>query len=190
MEDRWIKECLRQAKRAFDVGEVPVGAVVVKDGKVIAKAHNKVESLRDPTAHAELLAIKKGRANLHEMGPHFRTCDLMLRERGIKFFPVSLGPMRLLTERGIRLKTVMEGWGKVVYEVFPGAFYDVMGVGRKDKKAILELYRRLGFNLEERKYTKDEIDAIACLLTGIMFLERRAELLAGEDGAIIIPKAI
>jgi tRNA(adenine34) deaminase len=59
MEDRWIKECLRQAKRAFDVGEVPVGAVVVKDGKVIAKAHNRVESLRDPTAHAELLAIKK-----------------------------------------------------------------------------------------------------------------------------------
>jgi hypothetical protein len=52
------------------------------------------------------------------MGPHFRACDLMLRERG------------------------------------------------------------------------NEIDAIACLLTGIMFLERRAELLAGEDGAIIIPKAI
>jgi len=38
---------------------VPVGAVVVKDGKIIAKAHNRVESLRDPTAHAELLAIKK-----------------------------------------------------------------------------------------------------------------------------------
>jgi predicted nuclease with RNAse H fold len=114
----------------------------------------------------------------------------MLRKRGIKFFPVSLGPMRLLTERGIRLKTAMEGWGKVVYEVFPGAFYDVMGVGRKDKKAILELYRRLGFNLEDRKYTKDEIDAIACLLMGIMFLEGRAELLEGEDGAIIIPKAI
>jgi hypothetical protein len=54
----------------------------------------------------------------------------------------------------------------------------------------LELYRRLGFNLEDRKYTKDEIDAIACLLTGIMFLEGRAELLEGEDGAIIIPKAI
>lgn len=55
---------------------------------------------------------------------------------------------------------------------------------------ILELYRKLGFNLEDRKYTKDEIDAIACLLTGIMFLEGRAELLEGEDGAIIIPKAI
>jgi tRNA-adenosine deaminase (EC 3.5.4.-) len=37
MEDRWIKECLRQAKRAFDAGEVPVGAVVVKDGKVSQK---------------------------------------------------------------------------------------------------------------------------------------------------------
>ena len=66
MEDRWIKECLRQAKRAFDAGEVPVGAVVVKDGKVIAKAHNRVESLRDPTAHAELLAIKKALKKLNQ----------------------------------------------------------------------------------------------------------------------------
>jgi tRNA(adenine34) deaminase len=70
MEDRWIKECLRQAKRAFDAGEVPVGAVVVKDGKVIAKAHNRVESLRDPTAHAELLAIKKALKKLNQKYLH------------------------------------------------------------------------------------------------------------------------
>ncbi len=70
MEDRWIKECLRQAKRAFDAGEVPVGAVVVKDGKIIAKAHNKVESLRDPTAHAELLAIKKALKKLNQKYLH------------------------------------------------------------------------------------------------------------------------
>jgi tRNA(adenine34) deaminase len=70
MEDRCIKECLTQAKRAFDAGEVPVGAVVVKDGKVIAKAYNKVESLRDPTAHAELLAIKKALKKLNQKYLH------------------------------------------------------------------------------------------------------------------------
>ena len=73
MEDRWIKECLRQAKRAFDAGEVPVGAVVVKDGKVIARAHNRVESLRDPTAHAELLAIKKALKKLNQKYLHGST---------------------------------------------------------------------------------------------------------------------
>lgn len=70
MEDRWIKECLRQANRAFDAGEVPVGAVVVKDGKVIARAHNRVESLQDPTAHAELLAIKKALKKLNQKYLH------------------------------------------------------------------------------------------------------------------------
>ncbi len=66
MEEQWIRECLRQAKKAFKAGEVPVGAVVVKGGKVIAKAHNKVESLRDPTAHAELIAIKKALRKLNQ----------------------------------------------------------------------------------------------------------------------------
>jgi len=172
------------------------GVAYLEDGKLTCFVLHKDEEILEFSkgfSHIFIdapLSLPKGRASIEKRGPHFRVCDLMLRERGIKFFPVSLGPMRLLTDRGIRLKAVMEGWGKVVYEVFPGAFYDVMGVGRKDKKAILELYRRLGFNLEDRKYTKDEIDAIACLLTGIMFLGGRAELLEGEDGAIIIPKAI
>lgn len=48
---------LREAEKAFDRNEVPVGAVIVKDGVVIAKAHNQVEMLQDPTAHAEILDI-------------------------------------------------------------------------------------------------------------------------------------
>ncbi|MPQ42571.1 nucleoside deaminase [Clostridium tarantellae] len=47
-----------EAKKARDLGEVPVGAIIVKNGEVIAKAHNLVESLKDPTAHAEIIAIK------------------------------------------------------------------------------------------------------------------------------------
>jgi tRNA(adenine34) deaminase len=59
MEDHtgWMKYALQEAQRAFDKGEVPVGAVVVYDGLVVGKGYNLVETLQDPTAHAEMLAI-------------------------------------------------------------------------------------------------------------------------------------
>ena len=50
---------LDEARRAFDEGEIPVGAVMVKDGKVISSAHNLREQTGDPTAHAEVLAIRE-----------------------------------------------------------------------------------------------------------------------------------
>jgi tRNA(adenine34) deaminase len=53
----FMREALRQAKLAYDAGEVPVGAVVVWDEKIIARGHNQVEQLNDSTAHAEMLAL-------------------------------------------------------------------------------------------------------------------------------------
>ena len=55
--EQFMRQALVQAQRAFDVDEVPVGAVVVMHGKVIAKGHNQVQLLKDVTAHAEILAI-------------------------------------------------------------------------------------------------------------------------------------
>ena len=54
-----MKEALKEAKKAFDKEEVPVGAVIVKDGKIIAKAYNERETKKDSTSHAEIIAIKK-----------------------------------------------------------------------------------------------------------------------------------
>lgn len=54
----WMDRALRQARTAAAVGEVPVGALVVRDGEVIAEAHNRREVDQDPTAHAELLALR------------------------------------------------------------------------------------------------------------------------------------
>lgn len=54
---RWMDLALRQAERAFEEEEVPVGAVVIKDGTVIGKGYNQNEQLKDPTAHAEIIAI-------------------------------------------------------------------------------------------------------------------------------------
>jgi len=52
-----MREALKQAERASDGGEIPVGAVVVCEGQVISRAYNQVELLHDPTAHAEMIAI-------------------------------------------------------------------------------------------------------------------------------------
>ena len=56
-EERFMRLALEEAQDAFDEGEVPIGAVIVCQGQVIARAHNQVERLHDPTAHAEILAI-------------------------------------------------------------------------------------------------------------------------------------
>lgn len=54
-----MKEALKEAKKAYEKEEVPVGAVIVKDGKIIARAHNLKETKQKATAHAEILAIEK-----------------------------------------------------------------------------------------------------------------------------------
>jgi len=54
-----MKEALKEAKKAYKKGEIPVGAVLVIDGQIISRAYNKKESINDPTAHAEILAIRK-----------------------------------------------------------------------------------------------------------------------------------
>ena len=60
----WMKQAFREAERAFEFGEVPVGAVVVQEGKIIGKGYNQVEQLKDPTAHAEIIAITAAASTL------------------------------------------------------------------------------------------------------------------------------
>ena len=56
-DEKFMYEALKEAQKAFDADEVPVGAVVVCEGKIIARAYNLTERLNDPTAHAEMQAI-------------------------------------------------------------------------------------------------------------------------------------
>lgn len=65
---------LAEARKAAMLGEVPIGAVVVRDGAVVAAAHNRVETDKDPTAHAELLAIRAAASALG--APRLPDCDL------------------------------------------------------------------------------------------------------------------
>ncbi len=64
MEEKFMQEALREAKKAYNKLEVPVGAVIVKDNKVIAKAHNLKETKNDTTKHAEIIAIQRASKKL------------------------------------------------------------------------------------------------------------------------------
>ena len=73
-DDYFMREALRQAHKAYAADEVPVGAVVMRDGKIIARAHNQVELLKDATAHAEMLALTEAEAAVGDW--RLTDCDL------------------------------------------------------------------------------------------------------------------
>ena len=64
MEEKYMKEALKEAKKAYDKLEIPVGAVIVKNGEIIARAHNVKEAKKDTTKHAEIIAIQKASKKL------------------------------------------------------------------------------------------------------------------------------
>src|SRR6266536_6438756 len=70
----FMREALRQAQKAYEVDEVPVGAVVVRAGRIIARAYNQVELLKDATAHAEMLALTQAEAAVGDW--RLTDCDL------------------------------------------------------------------------------------------------------------------
>ena len=64
MQEKFMKEALKEAKKAYKKLEIPVGAVIVKDGKIIARGHNLKETEEDTTKHAEIIAIQKASKKL------------------------------------------------------------------------------------------------------------------------------
>jgi tRNA(adenine34) deaminase len=73
-DESFMREALRQAQKAYEADEVPVGAVVVRAGKVIGRAFNQVELLKDATAHAEMLALTQAEAAVGDW--RLVDCDL------------------------------------------------------------------------------------------------------------------
>jgi tRNA(adenine34) deaminase len=63
-DEMWMKEAIRQARLAEDLGEVPIGAVIVREGVIVGAGYNLRERDHDPTAHAELIAIRQASLNL------------------------------------------------------------------------------------------------------------------------------
>ena len=73
-QEKFMKQALVQAQKAYDMDEIPVGAVIVKDGEVIAKAYNQKETKNNPIAHAEILAIERASKKLGRW--RLDDCDL------------------------------------------------------------------------------------------------------------------
>lgn len=63
-DEYWMRFALKEAEKAYELEEVPVGAIIVKDNEIIGKGHNLTEQLQDPTAHAELIAITAAASHL------------------------------------------------------------------------------------------------------------------------------
>ena len=64
--EKFMLEALKEAEKARDKGEIPIGAVIVKDGEIIGRGHNLTETEKDPTAHAEIVAIRQAGRKLGE----------------------------------------------------------------------------------------------------------------------------
>lgn len=76
MENKYMNKAVEEAKKAYNCGEVPIGAVIVKDGKIIAKAHNIKEKKQVVTKHAELIVIEKASKKLNNW--RLNGCDIYI----------------------------------------------------------------------------------------------------------------
>jgi uncharacterized protein len=134
------------------------------------------------------LSLPVGRTTIQDRsGPHFRPCDLELRQRGIRFFPVTLGPMRMLTERGLALKAKIEMLGYRAVECYPGGAQDVWGLPRqhRDRLGLRCGLEALGVRGLNEAMTGDELDAVTAALVGRWYLLGKGEALGGEGGIIM-----
>jgi len=136
------------------------------------------------------LFLPKGRKSLSEReNVHLRSCDRELLRMRIKFFPITLGPMRMLTERGIKLRIMLEGLGYKVIETYPGAAQDILGIPRKKDLIGLENgLIKIGIKMKKRNLSGDELDAITCALVAKMYFENKYTALGiPDEGYMILP---
>ncbi len=134
------------------------------------------------------LSLPNGRQTVHDRaGEHLRECDRELLRRGIRFFPITLGPMRMLTERGLALKGKLAAMGYQAVECFPGAAQDLWGIPRQhqDRIGLLSGLRKLGVRDLKKTATSDELDAATAALVGRWLLVGQGLMLGGDSGILI-----
>jgi len=137
------------------------------------------------------LSLPEGRESIEQRtNVHLRECDKELLRRGIKFFPITLGPMRKLTNRGISLRKTLENKHFRVIEVYPGGAQDILGIPRKQRgldrlRAGLE---KLGVRGLNNRMSDHELDAVTCALVGKLFLEGKSVTYGTLEQGIVMPK--
>ncbi len=171
---------------AYFYGKRIISKTVYSDNEILEialKRRFKVIGIDAP------LSLPYGRKSIEERNDkHFRECDLLLRKRGYKFFPITIGGMRSLTKRGIKLRKILEKKGKEVYEIFPGASLDALNLRRKNIDDVKDFVKKLGYG--EKINNIDESDAVIGLITLKFLFEGKAEILKGRDGGIVVVKEV
>ncbi len=138
-------QALLEAEEAFEKGEVPVGAVVVRDGKIIGRGHNQSETLNDATAHAEMIAIT---AAMNHLNDKFLTdCDIYVT---LEPCLMCTGALKLARVRGLYIGAMEPKYGAC------GSLYNV---GEDDKynhklKIYFGLYEKESKNLLKEFFEK------------------------------------
>jgi predicted nuclease with RNAse H fold len=139
------------------------------------------------------LNLPPGRKSIEDRnGEHYRICDLELRERKIPFFPITLGPMRALTVRGIEIREELEKREFRVAEMYPGGAQDIWGIprARRDLPGLTRGLQRLGIRGLKKDISDHELDAATGALVGRLFLQNKAEVYGNfAEGAILMPKS-
>jgi len=106
---RVMQQALAEAERAAELGEVPIGAVVVKDGEIVGRGHNLRETSNDPTTHAEMLAIRQAAARVglsaYGVDPS-RIVAFAVSYHILTFIPVTLLGLWYLSRLGLGWKEV------------------------------------------------------------------------------------
>jgi predicted nuclease with RNAse H fold len=164
--------------------------LVFTDTEIIEKIHEfnpKIVAIDAP------LSLPPGRKTIHERtNIHLRQSDRELLKLGIKLFPITLGPMRKLTERGIRMKNTLTAQDFTVIEVYPGGAQDVLGIHRKQRglEKLLAGLEKLGIHGLDVKASDHELDAATCAYVGKLFLEGNAVKYGEPNQVIVMPKGI
>lgn len=163
-------------------------SLVYSDYEVLEKIE---ESEPEIVAIDAPLSLPAGRESIEQRtNVHLRECDKELLRRRIKFFPVTLGPMRKLTSRGIDLKRILENKRFRVIEVYPGGAQDILGIPRKQQglDRLMSGLKKAGVRGLNNRMSDHELDAVTCALVGKLYLEGKSVMYGTSDQAIIMPK--
>ena len=175
-----------------------LGPGLATETRVLGDDDSVLDAVR--TAGARLVAVDaplslpRGRASLDiPSPPHLRACDRALGALGIRFFPITLGPMRQLTRRGMAIADRLRRDGFEVIEAYPGGAQDVLGLPRKGagEEGLRRALVRFGFSgsVERRGVTHDELDAVLCAYTAREHASGRALVLGDpEEGTLVLPR--
>jgi predicted nuclease with RNAse H fold len=167
-----------------------VTADVFSDDEIlawIAKAKPRAVGIDAP------LTLPPGRRTIEQnTGVHLRPCDLELQRRGIHFLPVTIGPMRVLTRRGMALRRRLRRLGIDAVEVYPGGAQDVWRIPRKqhDLAALRRGLVRLGVRGLRGALSDHELDAVSAAVVTRDYARGLAEIYGRRTGApFVMPQA-